>query len=74
MGIPCSVTKIGGAPELLTDIDSGILCEPRDVKSIASSWEQLLKRKKNDQAIRASTISNFSINKMINGYKKILSS
>jgi glycosyltransferase involved in cell wall biosynthesis len=74
MGIPCSVTRIGGAPELLTDINSGILCEPADVKSIASSWEQLLQRKKNNQAIRATTISRFSIDKMINGYKKILSS
>jgi len=74
MGVACSVTRIGGAPELLADKLTGVLCEPADVKSIASSWEQLLKRKKNDQAIRASTISNFSIHKMINGYKKILSS
>lgn len=74
MGIPCSITRIGGASELLADKQSGILCEPADVKSIASSWEQLLRRKKNEQAIRATTISNFSISKMINGYKKILSS
>jgi glycosyltransferase involved in cell wall biosynthesis len=73
MGIPCAVTRIGGASELFTDKDAGILCEPADVKSIASSWEQLLQREKNNQAFRATTISQFSINKMINGYKKILS-
>ena len=74
MGIPCSVTRIGGAPELLVDEHFGILCEPANIQSIASSWEQLLQRKKNEQAIRATTISKFSINQMISGYKKILSS
>lgn len=74
MGIPCAVTRIGGAPELLADDTSGILCEVGNIESIASAWEQLLQRKPNEEVIRATTIQKFSIHQMINGYKKILSS
>jgi glycosyltransferase involved in cell wall biosynthesis len=74
MGIPCAVTRIGGAAELLTDDESGILCDPGNIQSIATAWEQLLKRKHNEEVIRATTIQKFSIHQMINGYKKILSS
>jgi glycosyltransferase involved in cell wall biosynthesis len=74
MGIPCAVTRIGGAPELLVDDVSGILCEPGNIQSIAIAWEQLLQRKHNEELIRATTIQKFSMHQMINGYKKILSS
>lgn len=41
-GLPVVATPVGGIPDFLTDGETGLLCTPRDPKSIAEAVERLI--------------------------------
>jgi glycosyltransferase involved in cell wall biosynthesis len=72
MGMPCSLTRIGGAPEMLVDDEMGVLCEARDIESISDSWKNIVCRKRDRSVIRQLTIQRFSDRVMFDRYEEVL--
>jgi glycosyltransferase involved in cell wall biosynthesis len=68
MGVPCSLTRIGGSPEMIMDDAIGMLCESRDEVSIADSWNQLLRKEPGREKITAFVANRFSFEKMLENY------
>lgn len=71
-GIPCSLTNVGGASEMLADENIGLLSETRNPVSIAESWKKLLLNPLNRQYISGYTASHFSFEKMLDNYNLLL--
>jgi glycosyltransferase involved in cell wall biosynthesis len=74
IGTPVSLTRIGGAAEMICSEDMGSLCTAKHIESIAGSWHQLLTGKYDRSAIRAKTMQMFSDKKMIDRYEEVLKS
>ncbi|HSF44401.1 MAG TPA: glycosyltransferase family 4 protein [Chitinophagaceae bacterium] len=74
MGIPCSLTRIGGAPEMLVDDEMGSLCEARNIESIAASWKNIICRNRDRTLIRQMTVKSFSDKEMFDRYEEALKS
>jgi glycosyltransferase involved in cell wall biosynthesis len=72
MGLPCILTRIGGAEEMITDDVVGELCEAGDPDSIASAWQRMLAKQRDRKMIRSRTIQLFSQQKMIDHYLKLV--
>jgi glycosyltransferase involved in cell wall biosynthesis len=72
-GLPCSLTEIGGASEMIEVNKTGALSKPGDSTSIAASWNMLLSKEFNKEYIRQRVIDNFSAENMIAQYETILS-
>lgn len=70
-GLPCVLTDIGGASEMVTEGKTGYLCTPDD-QDIAQSWHKALTTNFEKQVIFDHVNNNFSAGKMIEEYKKIL--
>ncbi|MFN6337058.1 MAG: glycosyltransferase [Sphingobacteriales bacterium] len=68
MGLPCSLTDVGGARELITDSRLGDLCTACDPLSIACSWASILKRDNDKEFIRGWTVQHFGEQHMVNEY------
>lgn len=68
MGLPCSLTDVGGARELIVNEILGHWCKVADSFSIASSWASILKRDMDRKIIREWAIGHFGEQQMINDY------
>lgn len=68
MGMPCSLTDVGGARELIVDEKLGDLCKPADALSIACSWARVLTRDIDRAYIRNWIVSNYGEQHMIGDY------
>ena len=74
MGLPCVLTDIGGAREMIVEGKNGFLVTPRDPKSIAEGWLQALNRKGgfDKTQIRQRVADKFSIQKMVADLERLL--
>ena len=71
-GLPISLTRIGGAEEMIIDDINGTLSEPGNPSSIAASWKKLLSMNINRDRIRELVINNFSLEKIYHHYRQEL--
>jgi len=72
-GIPAVLTNVGGASEMVTDYQNGILVPPRDPKKIAYAWNKALSHPFDSLAIRKRVVNNFSIDQMVKNYLQVFS-
>lgn len=70
-GIPCSLTNIGGAAEMIND-GTGALSEARNPDSIADSWHTIIQRKYDPLVLHEFVKNNFSSSKMQEEYRKVI--
>lgn len=68
MGMPCSLTDVGGARELIVDDKLGDLCKPEDAVSIACSWAKVLSQKNDRDYIRNWIVTHYGEQHMIGDY------
>ncbi len=71
-GIPCVLTNIGGANEMIVPYENGFISEIA-FDSIANYWYMALNTSFSKQKIISRVADEFNIEKMINNYKKIFS-
>lgn len=69
-GLPVIASGVGGIPEIITDMESGILVRPKSSEELAKAFEYLLSHKKEavgfGKKLRATVKKNFSLKKMLN--------
>ncbi len=70
-GLPCVLTDIGGASEMIVEGKTGYLCTP-DEKDIAEKWHRVLTGNFSKDEIYQHVDTRFSANKMVEEYKEIL--
>jgi glycosyltransferase involved in cell wall biosynthesis len=70
-GLPAVLTNIGGADEMIHEPINGFLCQPEE-NSIAEAWFKTLTGTFSKETINHIVTENFSLNKMVCNYKKIL--
>lgn len=70
-GLPCVLTDIGGASEMIAEGKTGYLCTPDD-QDIAQTWHKALTEVFDKEKIYTHVATNFGADKMIEEYKKIL--
>ena len=70
-GLPCVLTNIGGATEMVRDGLNGFVCDV-DENDIAKKWSAVLSNNFSRDAIYSFTRDNFSAEKMLEEYRKIL--
>ena len=68
MGLPVSLTDVGGAKELIRHEQLGSLSRSMDPQSIAASWASILKRKSDRTFIRKWTIDHHREEDMVAAY------
>ncbi|MFN5422930.1 MAG: glycosyltransferase family 4 protein [bacterium] len=66
--LPCSLTNIGGANEMIYEEINGCLSEPNNPLSIAESWNKLLTTSFNRKSIRDIVLNNFTSDIMLQQY------
>jgi glycosyltransferase involved in cell wall biosynthesis len=67
-GLPCSLTDVGGASEMILEGKTGVLSKPLDINSIARSWSDILNGNFDKQVIRKNIEYRFDIEKMFKKY------
>jgi len=72
-GLPCALTDVGGAREMIFDGWNGSLAQPLHPLSIANAWVNALKKTQNGKAIRRFTAQRFSLSQMLSQYVALLS-
>lgn len=72
-GVPCSLTHIGGAAEMI-NAANGELSESKNVRSIAKSWYHILTRSYDKQELHRFVAANFSLTAMLENYRQELQS
>jgi glycosyltransferase involved in cell wall biosynthesis len=72
MGVPCSLTKVGGAPEMIVNENIGTLCESRNEASMADSWNLLLRKEPDREYISRYAVESFSFDKMLKNYLEVI--
>lgn len=72
-GLPCSLTNIGGASEMIEVNKTGTLSTPGDPATIAASWNTLLNLEIDREYIRDRVLKSFSSELMIKQYEALLS-
>jgi glycosyltransferase involved in cell wall biosynthesis len=72
-GVPCSLTHIGGAAEMI-NASNGELSESKNAQSIANSWHRILTRSYDKQALHRFVADNFSLSTMLENYRQELQS
>ncbi|MDP4263354.1 MAG: glycosyltransferase [Bacteroidota bacterium] len=70
-GIPCSLTNIGGAAEMIFE-NTGMLSQSKNPSSIAKTWFELLQKKFDPQALHDYVATHYSLDQMLCNYKKAL--
>lgn len=70
-GIPCSLTDIGGASEMIFG-HTGRLSRSKDPLSIASSWFELLQKEFDPVKLHDFVEENFSLDRMLASYRQEL--
>jgi glycosyltransferase involved in cell wall biosynthesis len=68
-GLPVIASAVGGIPEIITDMESGILVRPKSSEEMVKAFDFLLSHKKEAAAfgkkLRANVKKNFSFKKML---------
>lgn len=72
-GLPCALTDVGGAREMIVEDWNGTLADPLDPGSIAKSWLNALKNNQNGLSIRQHIEKRFSLPRMLDQYVNLLS-
>jgi len=72
-GLPCALTDVGGAREMIVEDWNGTLADPLDPESIAKAWLNALKNNHNAHSIREHVERRFSLPSMLNQYVHLLS-
>ena len=67
-GIPCALTNVGGAKEMVIENITGRTMRKKNIQSISNSWEYLLKNIKNKIVIRNYVMNNFTSDIMLKKY------
>ena len=68
-GLPCVLTNVGGAKEIIISEKFGMIANEGDPFSIAKEWNNALRGNFNTEMIRKYLIENFSAKKMLERYK-----
>lgn len=71
-GLPCALTDVGGANEMIEENINGKLMRVNDIESISNTWYDVLNNGYNKNIIRNYVINNFDIKKMLDTYINIL--
>jgi len=71
-GLPCALTDIGGANEMMIEGVTGVLSKPKNPFSIASSWDAILDSNLKGNLIRQYFIDNFSSETMFHNYQSLV--
>lgn len=71
-GLPLSLTNIGGASEMVIEGKNGLLSKPKDSKSIAATWANLLDAKLDKNEIREIAVNNYSLDLIFKKYYKAI--
>ena len=71
-GLPLSLTRIGGAAEMIFEGLNGNLSEPGNPASIAACWNELLSKDLSREKIREKMIEHFSLDKTFQAYRHYL--
>jgi glycosyltransferase involved in cell wall biosynthesis len=71
-GIPCSLTNIGGAAEMIIDGVNGVLSEPKNPDSIALSWNTILESDMSKSIIRNLVVKRFDEQRMFDAYTAVI--
>jgi len=72
-GLPCALTDVGGAREMIVEDWNGTLANPLDPVSISKAWLNALKNNKNGHSIRQHVEKRFSLPNMLNQYVSLFS-
>lgn len=72
-GLPCALTDVGGAREMIVEDWNGTLANPLQPDSIAKAWLNALKNNQNGHSIREHVQRRFSLPDMLNHYVNLLS-
>jgi glycosyltransferase involved in cell wall biosynthesis len=74
MGLPCVLTNIGGASEMVFNGFNGYLVQPRNPKSIMEGWVNAfrLTSNHNQKVISTFVQNNFDIEKCASMYQRII--
>ncbi len=72
-GLPCALTDVGGAREMIVEDWNGTLADPLHPDSIAKAWLNALKNNQNGHSIREYVEQRFSLNTMLKQYVHLLS-
>lgn len=72
-GLPCALTDVGGAREMIVEDWNGTLANPLHPDSIANAWLSALKNNQNGHSIRENVERRFSLPNMLNHYVSLLS-
>jgi glycosyltransferase involved in cell wall biosynthesis len=67
-GLPCALTDVGGAREMIVEDWNGTLADPLHPQSIAKSWLNALKNNQNGLSIRQHIEKRFSLSRMLDQY------
>lgn len=70
-GVPCSLTNIGGAAEMITE-KTGTLSQARNPASIAKSWHEIIQKNYDPVFLHGFVKTNFSLSKMLEEYKEVI--
>lgn len=73
-GLPASLTRIGGAAEMIQEGINGSLSEPRNPASIAASWHRILQNPPQPELVRQQVQQHFSLNGMFTAYDALIQS
>lgn len=71
-GLPCALTDVGGANEMIDENINGKLMRVNDIESISNTWYHVLNNGYNKTIIRNFVINNFDVKKMLDTYINIL--
>lgn len=71
-GLPCALTDVGGAKEMIDENINGKIMHVNDIESISETWHHVLNNVYNKTTIRNYVINNFDIKKMLKTYINIL--
>ena len=74
MGLPCVLTDVGGAREMVVEGMNGYLVEPQNPRRIAEGWLAAFKNKDNfdHEKIRNWVIEHFSLIDCVHKYEDLL--
>ena len=73
--LPVVSTTVGGIPELIEDMKSGILIQPKNIRELAHALSFMIEhpdgRKKYGSALKEKVLRDFSIEKMVENVEKV---
>lgn len=70
-GVPCSLTNIGGAAEMINE-NTGTLSIARNPESIAKSWFEIVQKEYDPISLHKFVKTNFSLSKMLEEYQAVI--